>query len=131
MSNLVSQQLDLLLAAIPLGTTVTLTASELRSLLYAVTQRQEFAASEQPCFATPAEAEDIEGAVMTVTEAGKQIGVTRQAVLAAIRRGKLQARRLGSILLVNGPSVKAYRETRKVRPSTTNGQPSRSSSSTK
>jgi hypothetical protein len=61
-------------------------------------------------FLAPAEMERGE---VTVGEAAKALGITRQAVLLAIKRSALKARRVGPVFLVDVASINAYRPRRK------------------
>lgn len=57
----------------------------------------------------------------TVTQAAERLGLTAPAVYAAIRRGRIKARRIGSIYLISGDEIERYAETCKGKV----GRPSR------
>lgn len=46
---------------------------------------------------------------LSVSEAASQLGISRQAVLTAIKRGAIAARRVGGVFLVDARSVQGYR----------------------
>jgi len=46
---------------------------------------------------------------LSVSEAASQLGISRQAVLTAIKRGAIAARRVGGVFLVDARSVRNYR----------------------
>src|ERR1043165_4408813 len=50
---------------------------------------------------------------LSVSEAAQQLGISRQAVLTALKRGAIAARRVGGVFLVDARSVKSYRPRRK------------------
>lgn len=45
---------------------------------------------------------------LSVSEAAKQLDISRQAVLTAIKRGAIVARRVGGVFLVDAQSVRSY-----------------------
>lgn len=53
-----------------------------------------------------------EGGLLSLTQAGRELGITRQGVLYAIKRGYLQAVKVGPYRLVPWHSVEAYRKNR-------------------
>jgi excisionase family DNA binding protein len=50
---------------------------------------------------------------LSVSEAAEQLGISRQAVLSAVKRGAIAARRVGAAFLVDARSVKRYRPRRR------------------
>lgn len=50
---------------------------------------------------------------LSVSEAAQQLGISRQAVLTAVKRGAIAARRVGGVFLVEARSVRSYRPRRK------------------
>lgn len=46
---------------------------------------------------------------LSVSEAAQQLGISRQAVLTAVKRGAIAARRVGGMFLVDARSVQSYR----------------------
>lgn len=53
----------------------------------------------------------VEG-LLSVAQAGRELGITRQGVLYAIERGYLQAVKVGPYRLVPRHSVEAYKKAR-------------------
>lgn len=49
---------------------------------------------------------------LTVAQAARELGVTRQAVWSAIDRGRIKAEKLGPILLIPYQSLQSYKSSR-------------------
>ena len=64
-------------------------------------------------FLTPRELYDAGGGEVSVAEAAKLAGVSRQAMLALVKRGRVKARRIGKVFVVDVASLRAYVEKRR------------------
>lgn len=112
-----TKALRILLNAVPAGTQLHLDAASLRELVHALRGEEATRlASVSDVRELPADlffsATEIaqSGREMSVKEAADYLKVTRQAVLSQVRRGAIQARRVGKVHLVDGVSVYRYRE---------------------
>ena len=51
--------------------------------------------------------------MLTLTQAAKLLGLARQTIWDAVKRGRIKARKIGHVSLVSRSSVERYRTTRK------------------
>lgn len=54
--------------------------------------------------------------LLTITQAARLLGVTRQTISAAVKRGRIKARKVGHVSLISSASIKQYKKTRKPAP---------------
>ncbi|XXT24045.1 hypothetical protein WME94_21130 [Sorangium sp. So ce429] len=128
--------LEIPLDRLPEGTRLQLDAKSLIAFLEARSSSVEvtIGAPDSPAgdaaakdhFLSPAEMDELGQGEITVSEAAGRLGISRQAVLLAIKRDALKARRVGPVFLVDIASLKSYRPRQsrgRLNPSTADNTP--------
>ena len=128
--------LEIPLDRLPEGTRLQLDAKSLIAFLEARSSSVEVTigaphsragdAAAKDHFLSPAEMADLGQGEITVSEAAEQLGISRQAVLLAVKRNALKARRVGPVFLIDVASLNSYRPRQKrgrLNPSTADNMP--------
>jgi excisionase family DNA binding protein len=116
--------LEIPLSELPAGTRVRIDAGDLIRLLSSRQSSMDLILSDgsacppgdAPSFDRFLEADELVRSgygELSVSEAAKQLGISRQAVLTAVKRGAIAARRVGGVFLVDARSVRSYRPRRR------------------
>ena len=109
--------LEIPLSELPKGTRLRIDSNELIRLLSSRQKSMDLILSDTTPPSPPVSDRFLEASELvrsgygelSVSEAAKQLGISRQAVLTAIKRGAIAARRVGGVFLVDAQSVRSYR----------------------